>query len=86
MTTKITSHFNKEITSKFLISLFITVLPIIAISKQKPNILFIISDDLTTTALSTYENQASFTPHIDKLASEGMLYTRSYCQYPVCGA
>lgn len=85
MTSKLYSFQNKGITSKFLISLFITVLPLLASSKKKPNILFIISDDLTTTALSTYENQASFTPNIDKLASEGMLYTRSYCQYPVCG-
>jgi len=25
------------------------------------------------------------TPNIDKLASEGVRYTRTYCQYPVCG-
>lgn len=52
---------------------------------KKPNILFIISDDLTATALSSYENQACKTPNIDKLASEGVRYTRAYCQYPVCG-
>lgn len=53
--------------------------------KEKPNVLFIISDDLTTTAISSYENQMCQTPHIDKLASEGMRYTRAYSQYPVCG-
>ncbi len=53
--------------------------------KEKLNVLFIISDDLTTTALSNYENRICKTPHIDKLASEGMRYTRAYCQYPVCG-
>ena len=47
--------------------------------------LFIISDDLTTTALSSYENTACHTPNIDKLASEGTIFTRAYCQYPVCG-
>ena len=52
---------------------------------EKPNVLFIISDDLTTTALSNYENTLSLTPHIDKLTSEGMLYTRAYCQFPVSG-
>ena len=52
---------------------------------EKPNVLFIISDDLTTTALSNYENTLSRTPNIDKLTSEGMLYTRAYCQFPVSG-
>jgi len=53
--------------------------------KEKLNVLFIISDDLTTTALSNYENRMCKTPNIDKLATEGMRYTRAYCQYPVCG-
>ena len=52
---------------------------------KKPNILFIISDDLTATAVSSYENKACNTPNIDKLASEGIRYTRAYTQYPVCG-
>jgi len=54
-------------------------------AKEKPNVLFIISDDLTATAVSSYENKACFTPNIDKLASEGVLYTSAYCQFPVCG-
>lgn len=52
---------------------------------RKPNVLFIISDDLTTTALSCYENQAGHTPHIDQLAAEGIRFTRGYTQFPVCG-
>lgn len=54
-------------------------------NSKKPNVLFIIADDLTTTSLSSYENQACHTPHIDKLASEGTRFTRTYCQFPVCG-
>jgi len=53
--------------------------------EQKPNVLFIIADDLTATAVSSYENKACHTPHIDKLANEGVRYTRAYTQYPVCG-
>ncbi|MCP5537843.1 MAG: sulfatase-like hydrolase/transferase [Akkermansiaceae bacterium] len=49
------------------------------------NVLFIISDDLTSTALGCYGNTVCKTPHIDNLASEGTRYTRAYCQYPVCG-
>lgn len=52
---------------------------------KKLNVLFIISDDLTATALSTYENGACHTPNIDRLAAQGTRFTRAYCQYPVCG-
>lgn len=52
---------------------------------NKPNVLFIIADDLTATSVSSYENKAANTPHIDRLAAEGTKYTRAYTQYPVCG-
>lgn len=51
----------------------------------KPNVLFIISDDLSAEALSCYGNAQCKTPHIDKLAKRGVRFTRAYCQYPVCG-
>ncbi|ALJ04454.1 iduronate-2-sulfatase [Pseudalgibacter alginicilyticus] len=53
--------------------------------KKDYNVLFIISDDLTATALSSYGNKFCKTPNIDKLAFEGVKYTKAYCQYPVCG-
>lgn len=67
-----------------LFSLFFTF-TLSAQTTKKPNVLFIIADDLTATALSSYENPACQTPNIDRLASEGVQYTRTYCQYPVCG-
>jgi arylsulfatase A-like enzyme len=54
-------------------------------AKKRPNILFIISDDLTAEAVSAYGNKVSQTPNIDQLASEGVKFTRTYCQFPVCG-
>lgn len=54
-------------------------------AKGKYNVLFIIADDLTATALSCYENKACQTPHIDRLAGQGTRYTRTFCQFPVCG-
>lgn len=51
----------------------------------KPNILFIISDDLTPTALGCYGNQICKTPNIDRLAAQGMRFTRAHCQAPYCG-
>lgn len=52
---------------------------------ERPNILFIISDDLSAEALSCYGNEQCQTPHIDSLARQGMKFTRAYCQFPVCG-
>lgn len=55
-------------------------------SQQRPyNVLFIISDDLTATALSCYGNQVCRTPHIDALAQRGVRFTRAYCQGTYCG-
>ncbi len=69
----------------FLIIVLLLSTTFVFSQKKKPNILFIIADDLTATAVSAYENKASNTPNIDKLASEGVRYTKAYTQYPVCG-
>ncbi len=53
--------------------------------KKEYNVLFIISDDLTATAVGAYGSKVCRTPNIDKLAAEGVRYTKAYCQYPVCG-
>jgi len=49
------------------------------------NVLFIISDDLTSTALSCYGNTVCRTPNIDALAAKGTRFTRAYCQGTYCG-
>lgn len=53
---------------------------------QEPlNILFIISDDLTATALGCYGNTVCETPNIDALAAKGTRFTMAYCQGTYCG-
>jgi len=52
---------------------------------EKPNVLFIISDDLGSQSLGCFGNQQCRSPHIDALAGEGMKFERTYTQYPVCG-
>ena len=47
--------------------------------------LFIISDDLTATALSCYGNQVCETPNIDRIAARGTRFTHAYCQGTYCG-
>ena len=53
--------------------------------KSKPNVLFIMSDDLNT-ALSGFGHPQCKTPELDKLAIRGMRFENMHCQYPVCGA
>ena len=52
---------------------------------QRKNVLFIIADDLTYTALSCYGNTLCKTPNIDRLAAQGTRFTRAYCQGTYCG-
>lgn len=55
-------------------------------ASTRPNILFIISDDLSAGALGCYGNDSVLTPNLDRLAMSGVKFDRAYCQYPVCGA
>jgi iduronate 2-sulfatase len=57
----------------------------VAAQSPRYNILFIISDDLTATALSCYGNTVCRTPHIDRLAAGGTRFTRAFCNGTYCG-
>ena len=50
----------------------------------KPNIIYILADDLGYGDLSAYGQQKFTTPNIDKLAREGMLFTQHYSGSTVC--
>ena len=52
---------------------------------ERFNVLFIISDDLSPTALSCYGNTICQTPHIDRLAARGTRFTQAFCQGTYCG-
>lgn len=50
----------------------------------KPNIVFILADDLGWTDTATYGNPFYETPNISRLAAEGMRFTNAYAACPVC--
>jgi arylsulfatase A-like enzyme len=52
--------------------------------EKLPNILVIVVDDLGKFELSAYGSQTMKTPHIDRLAKEGVLFTDCYVSSPVC--
>ena len=66
-------------------ALLVFAAPCILNAADRFNVLFIISDDLTSTALSCYGNTVCQTPNIDALAASGTRFTRAYCQGTYCG-
>ena len=52
--------------------------------KKKPNIVYILADDLGYAELGCYGQEKIKTPNIDKLAAEGMRFTQHYSGNPVC--
>jgi iduronate 2-sulfatase len=54
-------------------------------SKPKVNVLMLVIDDLRPE-LNCYGDASMITPNIDKLAANGVLFNRAYCNVPVSGA
>ncbi len=55
-------------------------------SQPRPNIIFILADDLGYADLSCYGRPDFQTPNIDRLASQGMKFTQAYANSAVCSA
>ena len=59
-------------------------LPLAARKSGPPNILFLISDDHSAADLGCYGAAGLRTPRLDRLAAEGMRFTRAYAAAPQC--
>ena len=65
--------------------LLLLVIPLIAFGADRPNIVFILADDLGTGDIKCfYEPSQVETPNIDRLASQGMRFTQAYALGSVC--
>ncbi len=51
---------------------------------SRPNILFIVADQLASGALAPYGNEVVRAPHVAALAERGVVFDRAYCNYPLC--
>ncbi|MEY3608264.1 MAG: hypothetical protein RLZZ447_1052, partial [Verrucomicrobiota bacterium] len=51
---------------------------------ERINVVFILADDLGWAELGSYGQKKIPTPHLDRLAAEGMRFTRHYSGAPVC--
>ncbi|MEM6803824.1 MAG: sulfatase [Bacteroidota bacterium] len=81
------SLFRKKDLLLFL--LLISFFPICSLQaqNQKPNIIFIMSDDHTTQAVGAYGSRLARlnpSPTLDKLAEEGMLFEQVFCTNSIC--
>ncbi|MFT5106344.1 MAG: arylsulfatase A-like enzyme/lysophospholipase L1-like esterase [Pseudoalteromonas tetraodonis] len=73
---------------KTLIALTLLLSTTLTGAADKPNIVFIFSDDHATAAISAYNSHlkdAAPTPNIDRLAKEGVIFENSFCANSICG-
>jgi arylsulfatase A-like enzyme len=69
-----------------LVLLLLLALPLTALgdAPRRPNVLFIAADDLNDWPRCNGKRLDAKTPHIDRLAARGTLFTRAYCAAPAC--
>ena len=69
---------------RILTSLFALTLSMAAAAAEKPNLIFILSDDLAQGDLGCYGQKLIQTPEIDRMAAEGTRFTKAFCGTSVC--
>jgi arylsulfatase A-like enzyme len=70
--------------SKILLSLVVVASGVLLQAADRPNIVFIFSDDHAYQAISAYGSDRNHTPNIDRLAREGMLFRNAMVTNSIC--
>jgi len=71
---------------RLLVGLAITLAASVSlVAAERPNIVFIFSDDHAYQAIGAYGSNRNRTPHIDRLARKGMRFDRCYVTNSICG-
>lgn len=61
------------------------LLPMAVAAQQRPNIIYIMTDQQTATAMSCAGNPDLHTPNMDRLAERGVRFENAYCSLPLSG-
>ena len=69
---------------KYTIFTLFFLLTVLDSNARKPNIIFVLADDLGYNELGCYGQKWIKTPHIDKLAADGIKFTQHYSGQAVC--
>src|ERR1035438_2850300 len=67
----------------FLTLLFALCLPFAALATERPNIVFVLTDDMGYSDPNCYGGNFAPTPNIDRLAKEGVRFTHFYDSAPI---
>ena len=51
---------------------------------KRPNLLLVMADQLAPQVLPAYGHSRVRTPHLDRLAGEGVVFENAYCNFPLC--
>ena len=73
---------------RWLLTLAALLITSAASAAERPNILFIFTDDHAPHAIGAYGTRyrdLDPTPHIDRLAAEGMMFCNRFCTNSICG-
>lgn len=75
-----------SLANRILILAALLVPSFVSAQTERPNIVFLFSDDLTTQAISAYNYGLDLppTPNLDRLAKGGMLFENSFCGNSIC--
>ncbi len=74
----------KKLRAMFWVAVVLMGAPAAFADAAIKNVLFIVSDDLKASVLGCYGDKVCKTPNIDRLAREGVVFERAYCQGTVC--
>ena len=69
--------------TKLLLCFYIVAANFFSFAGEKPNVLFIVADDLNC-AIGPYGDEAAVTPNLNRLAARGLVFNKAYCQQAVC--
>ncbi|AMV36496.1 arylsulfatase [Planctomyces sp. SH-PL62] len=79
---------NRRLSASVVLAMMLVAIleasPVALARDGKPNVVFILADDLGRAEVGAYGQEKIKTPAIDRLAAEGMRFTRFYSGSPVC--